>query len=780
MFFVPLRRLAVVLACALLAVLGVAGVPAATAQENPPAPPPYTLTTIPADLTSVQNGDPLRVTIAGLPAGATATMRLCPKNLRDSLLQLNGVSPTGELLWGPDHSLLSRVRQYCAEEFSDELTGQRSIAQLANRQRSATSGNIVFDLTVPKGSSRPAYVSYDPSYTSFDKDDVYFPWADNPVVSPGPPQLRSRLYSYSCDENNPCSLALEITSADGTGSFVTWADNSRTFTPVAPGLAVKGCAGLGPSTLTASMPERFGRTTVDWNQLLCAPTGATQPANIVSETEDSALKSFDTGASDVAITGSGSALATQTVRDRQYVPVGLNATVLAATGWSPTDRNDSGTPLISQVKDSFAMTFDELAKMLSHGGVNPDADGRAGIFHDGSPFVTRNATLGKIVSVNGNEGLNAVVRAGGSDSNNGFYGVTGEAGKGSVPLTLGASLVKSAPGSWVFPDLKAVYGDLAGKSPGVITELGNLDPTGNSQHNTDAKVGQLAVRKLVDSVMVGTGALCESGCLNWVVTDLATARAYGWTPVSLPNAAGKFVAPTESSLQAASASMKEGPDGTLLPGTATDPNAYSMTFAEYLVAPVNPLIDATCKPLQGKQDQLKTFLAMTRAGGQGKLAPGLAPLTPTLLEEALARVAKIGTGTAEKACRQKEEAQNPTPPGATGGAGTGAPGLAAPATPVTPVTNNVPAATSGVPEKTAAPSPASVLAAKNLADSVRIPSFPGAGVLGALIPLLALIILATLPSATAYLTAGRPVPPWLVRALAAVGSLFSRGRGASA
>jgi hypothetical protein len=63
---------------------------------------------------------------------------------------------------------------------------------------------------------------------------------------------------------------------------------------------------------------------------------------------------------------------------------------------------------------------------------------------------------------------------------------------------------------------------------------------------------------------------------------------------------------------------------------------------------------------------------------------------------------------------------------------------------------------------------------------VRIPSFPGAGALGVLIPLLALVILAALPSATAYATAGRPVPSWLTKAMHSVATaattLVSRRR----
>ncbi|MFE0026266.1 hypothetical protein [Amycolatopsis sp. NPDC059021] len=762
MFFALARRVGVVLACGVLAVLGVLAVPAAGAADQPL--PPYKLKTEPASLAVLQDGDPLRVTLSGLPSGASAKLYLCPKDLRDNLLKQAGVVG-GVPQWAPEHALLPRVRAYCNGPFGDELTGRPAGAHQMPRARSATTGEIVFDTAVPRGRATPHPVLMDPDYTTLDPSRV-FPWPNNPVVSVDPQgaKIRQRQFSYACDENHPCMLAVEITVG-----ATSWIDDSLSFAPAAPGLTVRGCGGIGQASINASIPQRFGRTGVAWNQALCAPTKSDQPANLVSETEDVGLKSFDTGDSDVMVTGSGGSLAAQTVRAREYVPAGLNAVVLAAVGWAPTDKNDYGGSLGSRVTDSLSFTFGELANMLTKGGELPDAGGRGGIFKDGSPLVTRNPALGKITGKTDTPNLNPVARAGAFDSNNGFFGVTGEAGKGTVPFALSTLLAKTGASEWVFPDLGAeYYGPLSGKSPGVIAELGALDPGRYQRHNVDAKVGQFAVRKVVDNVTVGTGSDCDNGCLNWVVTDLATARAYGWTPVALPDGKGGYVAPTKESLQAAAATMKPGADGTLQPGTASGAGAYPLTFAEYLTVPVNPLIDANCRPQQAKQQQLKTFAQMVVNGGQSALAPGLAPLTPELAGAAADRVARIGTGTVDAACKEKEEAKNPPPPGAASLGSGGTPAAA----------NAVNAATSSgtpmaVPEKTAAPTHDSVQAAKNLADSMRIPAFLGAGVLGALIPLLALVILAALPSGTAYVTAGRPVPPWLSRASAAVANVVS-------
>jgi hypothetical protein len=97
-------------------------------------------------------------------------------------------------------------------------------------------------------------------------------------------------------------------------------------------------------------------------------------------------------------------------------------------------------------------------------------------------------------------------------------------------------------------------------------------------------------------------------------------------------------------------------------------------------------------------------------------------------------------------------------------------GIAAGTPAGTPTTTPAGAA---LPNDVKAPTTATVLDAKNVAQSIRIP-VTGARLLGALIPLLALVILVMLPSATAYLSAGRPVPPWLTRFLQRLGDRVAR------
>ncbi|GHH29156.1 hypothetical protein [Amycolatopsis oliviviridis] len=744
----------------------VTGVSVPAAQVQAPANPPYTLKTEPADLTSVRNGDPVRITLSGLPAGATAKLLICPKDVPDNLLKRNVFKPP----FPPEHSLDVRVSSYCGE-FNDELVGARVEIVNVERKRSSTSGDIVFDFSMPLGSLKPQFVPMDPLYTSYVKNN-FFPWADNPeVVDPGTGAKTRRQFSFKCDEKNPCTFALRISAPNSAGQFVSWADDAIKFTPARPDIGVQGCKGSGQNTLNASMPERLGRTAVTWNQALCAPTEAEQPANIVSETEDAGLTAFDKGTSDLAITGSGGVLAGQAVRDRQYVPVGVNAAVVAAVGWSPTDLDDSGGRLNAKFTGGMRFTRDELANMFTKGGQDPAASGRGGIFRNDSALVGRNPALSAMDA--GNELTTPIIRAGVLNSTS-FFGVTGEGGPGTVPLTLSKVLSETAAAGWVFPSKgKDYFGELDGKSPGVISDLNALDPGRFSINNVDAKTGQLAVRKTVNEAVAGSGAGCAGGCMNWVITDLATARAYGWAPVAIPDGKGNFVRPTDESLALAANAMKVGEDGTLQVGTATKDGAYPLTFVEYMVAPVNPLIDATCKPMPEKQAQLRKFVNFAAGYGQGQGASGMPRLTPGLAATAIERAAKIGTGTAKEACQEREEAKNPPPAGGTGATPVANSSLTGPAGgPGSTAGTSGTAAAMG-PAPAATSTPESVLAAKNLAESITIPKFAGAGVLGALIPLVALVILATLPSATAYVAAGRPVPRWLTVALAGIGAAFA-------
>ncbi|MBB1156323.1 hypothetical protein [Amycolatopsis dendrobii] len=736
------RRVAHVLAAGVLAVLGVAVVPAASAQTQPLN---YQVQVTGADPMNAQDGDPLRITVSGLPAGATANYSVCPLPLRDSLVKPG--------TWAHDPSVAARVTAYC-KNFNDELSGTEFKTPTEDVGRSATTHDLVFDTYVPRGARTPATIAFDPDFTALKKTEA-LKWPNNPD---------HKQYSFPCDENHPCTMMLRIVvPATAAGPAQTVFDSSITFRASAPGLKIKGCGGVGAGTLTGSMPERFGRTAVGWNQMICAPKKTVQPVNIVNESEDVGLTSFDKGESDVQVTGSGGTLAAQQVRARSYIPTALNATVLAAVGWAPTDRRDDGGSLNSRLADNLKFGWDELADLLSKGGLSPDSTGRGGIFTDGSALVRRNPALAAISGA-ANALLSPNTRAGQFATD--FFGVTGEIGTSTVPLVL-SSRLNGMPawkyGTFVDLDKQKLKG--SDGPVGVVTDLNALNLGDGGVHNVDAKTGQVNVRKQVSNVTLGTGNECKKGCLNWVVTDLATATENGWTPVALPNGKGGYVAPTPKSLQAAAAHTEQAKDGSVRIVPSEDPEAYPLTFIESLTAPLNPLVDASCAPEAAKQAQLATFLKAAANGGQNSLGPGLVPLPPDLLSAAQAAVAKVGTGTAADSCHEQKEARNP------GSAATGGPGAAAGGSPSSsglggPLArsgSNGPGAAEAAALAMKAPTQASVQEARSLAAAVKVPLFPGAGVLGALIPLLALVALVLLPSTTGYLTAGKPLPAWMNR-----------------
>ncbi|GAB3567807.1 hypothetical protein GCM10027445_16690 [Amycolatopsis endophytica] len=727
-----------------LAVAGVLVVPSATAQT---ASLSYSVQTSGVDPLHAQDGDPLRITISGLPAGATANYRVCPSPLPDGLLKPG--------TWAPDHTVAARVAAYCSA-FNDELSGAVFAPPNTPRGRSAATQNIVLDTFVPRGSRTPANINFDPEYTQLQPSQA-LTWPSNP---------EGKKYSYTCDENNPCTMTLTITGTPpGSTAAQTVYDSSITFAASAPGLEIQGCGGVGASTLNASMPERFGDTAVSWNQMLCAPTQSAQPANIVAETEDAGLRAFDTGASDIAMTGSGGRLASQTERERAYVPAALNATVIAAVGWAPTDVTDSGALVSSRLGTALTFTWDDVANMLSKGGLSPSSTGRGGIFRNGSPLVTRNPALDAIKDGNGNTTSAPETRAGVDTANLSFFGVTGESGPSTVPAILSGKLASAAPGAWVY-GTTSYFADKGGGPVGTVTDLNALNLDLVNVHNVDAKSGRVNVRKQVNGPVLGTGFECTNGCLNWVVTDLATATEYGWAPVALPDGHGGYVAPTPASLRAAAAHATQAEDGSVTIGdVSADPAAYPLTFVESVAAPVNPLIDESCQPLADKQAQLATFLKAATNGGQGGLGAGLVPLTPELLSAAQEAAALVGTGTAAEACQEREDARNPG--SATGGSsgsyttGSGGDGLGTGFGTGGLGAGGSGSAAGAAPLDTKVPTPESLTESRNLAASTKIPFFPGGTALAALIPLLALVGLVVLPAGTAYASAGRPLPPWL-------------------
>ncbi len=238
---------------------------------------------------------------------------------------------------------------------------------------------------------------------------------------------------------------------------------------------------------------------------------------------------------------------------------------------------------------------------------------------------------------------------------------------GSKPLASAAtdattlfatSFFKSqAPDTWKIPS-SGPYDSPPGTPRGVDSSFALAKVSFNNVLNTFS--GKPALQKFVYSATKLEPT--QRYGVYWTLTDLATAKEMGLTPVAIRNAAGKYVLPTAASLAAAVPTMTKQADGTLLPNPASkaNPDAYPLSFVEYALAPSAPLVStagaerlaapgrpaaATTTPRTASQALLASWLTYATGAGQSNLPPGFAPLTADLQAQASKAIAAIGKGT---------------------------------------------------------------------------------------------------------------------------------------
>ncbi|WP_215542905.1 hypothetical protein [Amycolatopsis sp. CA-230715] len=633
------------------------------------------------------------------------------------------------------------------------MQGAQSLSRslpIADQPRDGATHMVDIDYPVSRGETEPVSVQNDPEYS-----EMYVDEHGNVVHVPNP-----KKYSYRCDEANPCAIWLKIVVPHPNAKADITLDGSMVVAPGENTGLPPGCKDpVAGAAVTTALPERMAKSTSSWNSLLCSPTRAPSVMQPLATREGEVLAGFDRGARDLAFTGSGTALSTDKRRERVFVPTALNAVVLVAVGRQPKGVSDRGYPFLGPIKDALKFSLDDVADLVSKRRMDGNTPGS--VMADGSALVERNPVLKAMYP------HHRLIYE---------FGLSGLAGPDTGPLLLSDLLTTEASAHWQFK---------RGTEPpvpvGRVTDYLRLNAGAGVDVNVNTAPTRSDLRKQLDNLTQG---FCPGGssqpCAGYVLTDLATATEYGWTPVALRNASGEYVAPTPASMAAAATHFADAGDGTVRPGaTGADRNAYPLTFAEYAVAPKNPLVDGPCKPRKEAQQALSAVLrTAVDPGGQGALGPGLVPLPEPLASVAKDRLAKVGSGALADACKEKDELKNPPRGAGVGGPGgdggavppSGVPGGSGPAAGAgTGAANGSP---TGAPAQ--APTPASVQAAKNLAAAVSIPPFPGSGLLGPLIPLLALVFLTILPSATAYLAAGRPVPPWLARTTRRLGGAASR------
>ncbi|RZS36965.1 hypothetical protein EV193_106200 [Herbihabitans rhizosphaerae] len=165
--------------------------------------------------------------------------------------------------------------------------------------------------------------------------------------------------------------------------------------------------------------------------------------------------------------------------------------------------------------------------------------------------------------------------------------------------------------------------------------------------------------------------------------------------------------------------------------------------------------------------------------GQSAMGPGVVPLTAPLRDQAKRAADGVGTAALTGKCA-------PIVPGA-GGSGFGQAGGFGPGGEILPIgaglpgsgglppgAAGVPGGPAGVPTKL--PTPNDLKKVQQVAQNLDIPLFPGAAALWILLPLLALGLVSTMTSGSAYATSGSPMPVWLRRAGGFVAGLARRLR----
>jgi hypothetical protein len=133
----------------------------------------------------------------------------------------------------------------------------------------------------------------------------------------------------------------------------------------------------------------------------------------------------------------------------------------------------------------------------------------------------------------------------------------------------------------------------------------------------------------------GTVSLAAFGAMDW------SEAAYSGLPAaSLQNAAGNFVAPSASSVDAALNDATIGSNGVISYNydNANDANAYPMPEVTYAIVSTAP---QAASADQAEGDLLANLVSYSHNGGSIPLPPGYVPMPDNLYNQANAEIAKI-------------------------------------------------------------------------------------------------------------------------------------------
>lgn len=557
-------------------------------------------------------------------------------------------------------------------------------------------------------------------------------------------------YNATCDPDHPCRLVVSGVILTTTGLKSVFDTSTQlTFRTASK---ISGCDGFSPDAVSLALPDRLANLWAGWTVAQCQTSAShLAPTRSAFVDEGSAVTGFASGDGDAALAATGyRSPGFEPGAKRPYVatPLALNAVVLAVGGGyvpSPSDNwpNDPSNPLPVPFTD-VKLTQAEMAALV---GWNNQQTAPA---YD-AQLKAENPQLALAPTLTW-PALGSKTMASATTDATTLFATT--------------FLNAEAPDVWKIPS-EGPYDSPPGTPRGVTASFATAPVSFNNVLSTFT--GKPALQKQVYAFSKLSPT--ERYGVYWVLTDLATAKEMGLTPVALRNAAGKYVTPSDASLAAAVPTMTKQSDGTLLPNpTATSsPDAYPLTFVEYALTPAEPLVDSAGKPRPATEAALTSWLSAATTSGQSSMASGFTPLTPGLQEEATASIAKIGKGVVVPT-KPPTEKPSKAPASPT-----------VPSSPVPDQGGSVPLdlptsaglvesgsalgdASSGLASRTGASVRAStvkdVSAAKRSAAeaSIELPPFLGIRATNLLAPLLSLLLLVLLLAAAAVATAGRELP----------------------
>jgi LPXTG-site transpeptidase (sortase) family protein len=435
--------------------------------------------------------------------------------------------------------------------------------------------------------------------------------------------------SLSCDAVHPCALVAKVI-ANGKTTFSTFKIEFAVDDPIT------ACGGPAKGILSTASGDEMSDAWAGWTRALCQQQTGGAASRTAFTGEGAAVSSFAQGDVDLAYTGAGydstvalTAIAPDQRRKAVAVPVALNASVIAAGGGQHQLIN--GAPFGDKAPypdGSLSLTADEAAGLLGYG--RNLWGSITGKFRQ--PVLDRNPAL------------------------NGFaYGLEAEV---EAPSQTQASTYYMT--NYLYALAKSDFVNPQFVPPSQHTPTNSL---ALAQPNFDLialYTGRPALRKIMipASFSVGDGPL-------WAMTDLASAKAMGITPVALSGAGGEFVLPTAESMAAAVDGMKRNSEGMLEPdpslsGLNASAEAtggvtpYPLTYVMYALVPAEPLVDeTTCTLRSDSQALLTRWMSYVTGAGQTNLPSGMQPLPPALQSEAQSLLATVGQSPVTGACAGK-------------------------------------------------------------------------------------------------------------------------------